>query len=114
MNASSIIAILLVGMLTAGCATPYQQGHPSHYFTLGGYVDARRGPDTFSVYFHGNLYASGDRIKDFALLRATELTLLNNSKYLALMDIRGCGMFPSDACPLSANRLGMSTGALSE
>lgn len=81
MNASNIIAVSLVGMLMAACATGYQ----SASFT-GGFKDTQLAPEVFRVSFSGNAYTSSDRVQDFALLRAAELTLANNFKYFAVMD----------------------------
>jgi hypothetical protein len=63
------ISILL--LLTAiGCATSYQ---PSGFG--GGYSDTQLAPDVFRVVFRGNGHTDAERVQDFALLRASELTL---------------------------------------
>jgi len=65
----------------AGCATPYQ----SNGFT-GGFSETQLAPDVFRVYFCGNGYTSGERVQDFALLRASELSLQHSFKYFAILE----------------------------
>lgn len=101
MNASNIIAVSLVGMLMTACATSYQ----SASFT-GGFNDTQLAPDVFRVSFSGNAYTSSDRVQDFALLRAAELTLANNFKYFAVMDSSNQSRTGTFASPGSAQTTG--------
>jgi hypothetical protein len=80
MRILSFIAVALVGPLVAACATGYQ----STGFT-GGFKDTQLAPDVFRVSFSGNAFTSSDRVQDFALLRAAELTLANNAQYFAVI-----------------------------
>ncbi|MGE3298181.1 MAG: hypothetical protein AB7I68_12650 [Porticoccaceae bacterium] len=80
MRMLSFIAVTLVGPLLAACATGYQ----STGFT-GGFKDTQLAPDVFRVSFSGNAFTSSDRVQDFALLRAAELTLANNAQYFAVI-----------------------------
>jgi hypothetical protein len=80
MKILSFIAIALLGSLVAACATGYQ----SSGFT-GGFKDTQLAPDVFRVSFSGNAFTSSDRVQDFALLRAAELTLANNAQYFAVI-----------------------------
>ena len=80
MKIPSFIAVALVGPLLAACATGYQ----STGFT-GGFKDTQLAPDVFRVSFSGNAFTSSDRVQDFALLRAAELTLANNARYFAVI-----------------------------
>lgn len=76
----------LCAVLLAGCATPY-----SSQGLFGGFSDTRLAPDLFRVTFCGNGYTSSERVQDFALLRACELTLSNRFTCFALLDSRaGC------------------------
>jgi len=75
-----VICVLFVAF-TCGCATSYQ----STGFT-GGYSDTELAPDIFRVVFRGNAYTAAERVQDFALLRASELTLQQGSAYFALID----------------------------
>ena len=81
MRASTIIAVTLLGTLVTACATGYQ----SEGFT-GGFRDTQLAPDVFRISFSGNAFTSNDRVQDFALLRAAELTLANNFKYFAVIN----------------------------
>lgn len=80
MNIRTYIAAAVAGPLLAACATAYQ----STGFT-GGFRDTQLAPDVFRVSFSGNAFTSRDRVQDFALLRAAELTLANNARYFAVM-----------------------------
>ena len=51
----------------------------------GGFEDAQLAPDIYRVSFSGNAFTSSDRVQDFALLRAAELTLANKAQYFAIM-----------------------------
>ena len=79
MRKTLILAVLTT--LISGCATKYQ----SVGFT-GGFTETQLAPDVFRVSFSGNGYTSGDRVQDFALLRAAELMLANNFPYFVLID----------------------------
>ena len=72
---------LALAVCAGGCATDYQSSG-----LTGGYGDTRLAPDAFRVTFDGNAYTSGERAQDFALLRASELTLANGFKYFAIVD----------------------------
>lgn len=74
------IAIALLVPLMAACATGYQ----SSGFT-GGFKNTQLSPDVFRVSFSGNAFTSSDRVQDFALLRAAELTLANNAQYFTVI-----------------------------
>lgn len=115
-----MIAVLLAAALTTGCATPYQL-HEPHFFHRGGYGDVKVAPDAFRIGFHGNLYTARERVEDFALLRAAELTLTNNSSYFAVADLTGCksslldrglgriNSDPSKPCPLVGDERDLRT-----
>ena len=81
MKISNIVVVLCSAALVAACATSYQTAS----FT-GGFKDTRLAPDVFRVSFSGNAFTSSDKVQDFALLRAAELTLANDFKYFAVMD----------------------------
>src|SRR6266851_614035 len=59
----------IVLLITAGCATPYQQ----HGFR-GGYSDARIGQNTVLVSFKGNGHTSKERVQLYLLYRCAEVT----------------------------------------
>ena len=66
-------------MLSA-CATSYQSSG-----LTGGFRDIQLAPDVFRVSFRGNSFTSQDRVQDFALLRAAELTLANGCRYFGVI-----------------------------
>lgn len=72
--------VALSGLLLTACATGYQNSG----FT-GGFKDTQLAPDVFRVSFAGNGFTSSDRVQDFALFRAAELTLANDARYFAVM-----------------------------
>ena len=80
MKMRNYIALAVSGSLMAACATAYQSSG-----FAGGFKDTQLAPDVFRVSFSGNSFTSNDRVQDFALLRAAELTLGNNAMYFAVM-----------------------------
>jgi hypothetical protein len=74
-----LLAFLLISALTS-CATSYQSTG-----LTGGFRDTQLAPDLFRVSFSGNAFTSGDRLQDFALLRAAELALSNGAQYFAVL-----------------------------
>jgi len=62
--------------------TPYQQ---SGY--RGGFTEARLAPDIFAISFAVNSFTSPERVSDFALLRAAELTLNNGYNRFTLLNV---------------------------
>ena len=85
---SLMIAALAGTMLVAGCvtATPYQPYRDEVASGVhGGYSDERIGEDTFRVRFHGNDFASRDRVEGYMLYRAAELTLQNGGDWFLIV-----------------------------
>ena len=75
----NLITALLVALFCSACATQYgQQG-----FT-GGYKETQLAPDVWRVNVQGNGYTSAERVADFALLRAAELTLDHGYSYFVV------------------------------
>jgi hypothetical protein len=75
-----LAAWFLIALSIAGCATPYQSDGFS-----GGFRETQLAPDVYRVSFHGNAYTSNDRVQDFALLRAADLTLHSGGRYFAVV-----------------------------
>jgi hypothetical protein len=73
-----ITSLLLV--LLAGCVTPYQYSGAT-----GGFEDIQLAPDVFRISFQGNGYTSAERVQDFGLLRACQLTLTNGFICFAIL-----------------------------
>jgi len=51
----------------------------------GGFSVLQLGPDIYRVAFSGNGYSSPDRVVDFALLRAAELTLQQGARHFVVL-----------------------------
>ena len=80
-KATKALITALAALQIIGCATPYcQKG-----FT-GGYAETQFAPDVWRVTFRGNGYTSPERVQDFAMLRAAELTLQHGFTHLALIN----------------------------
>ena len=73
--------LILAGLLAAGCATSY---HPAGF--SGGYLDQRLSPDTFAVGFVGNGYVPFEKARDYALLRASQLTIEAGFTHFTIID----------------------------
>jgi len=80
MAAHRLAEILVIAILAAGCATEYQKSGAT-----GGFKETQLAPDMFRVSFTGNSFTPTDRVQDYALLRAAEITLENKAKYFAVV-----------------------------
>jgi hypothetical protein len=84
-------ALALVAALGActTAATPYQpylaEGAGGVH---GGYSDLRLAPNRFRVKFHGNELTSRERVENYLLYRAAELTIANGYDRFAIADRR--------------------------
>lgn len=83
MKAAVQIFVIAGVILVSGCATPY---HPAGF--MGGFSETQLAPDVFRVTFRGNGYTSDERAQDFAMLRASELSLQNGFTCFAIIDER--------------------------
>ena len=71
----SLLAVVFIN----SCATDYQ----SRGMT-GGYVDTQLSETLWKVTVNGNAYTSSSTVGDYALLRASELTLEKGYKYFVI------------------------------
>lgn len=71
-------------LLLAGCATGYSERD----FFGNGYTDVRIRPDSFLISFNANQFTHPDKVTQYALLRASELTLQNGYKYFTIVSTR--------------------------
>lgn len=55
---------------------------------MGGYDDLQLAPNIYRVSFRGNGYTGPDRVVDFTLLRAAELSLQNGAKQFVVLKRR--------------------------
>ncbi|WP_156955896.1 CC0125/CC1285 family lipoprotein [Solidesulfovibrio alcoholivorans] len=76
---NKFLAMALGVVMVAGCASPYQ----SHGLG-GGYDDIALAPNIYRVSFRGNGYTSMERAKDYALLRAAEITISNGYQFFII------------------------------
>jgi hypothetical protein len=73
--------LICVVILFVGCATPYESSG-----FLGGYSDTALAPDVYLISFQGNGYTAPERARDFAFLRAADLTLAHGYRYFAIFN----------------------------
>jgi len=91
--------------LLAGCSTSYQS-----IGLTGGFSDTQYTPDAFRVIFRGNIYTSGERAQDFALLRASELTIQHGFTCFAIVDENNTTTTSSFTTPGHADTAAYGTG----
>lgn len=71
------LTTIAISMILVGCATKYK---PIGF--LGeGYSEIRTKPDSFIVTFKGNSATPAEKVYQYALTRASEITLNNGYKY---------------------------------
>lgn len=71
---------IVLALLVSGCATSYQKAG-----LTGGFNDYQISKDSFMIKFKGNGFTKKDRVADFTLLRAAEVTLNNGYSYFTVM-----------------------------
>jgi len=75
------IPILILSVLLAGCATPYQE-----MGALGGVSTAQTGNDTFRISSRTNAYTDPAAAQDFVLMKAAETALKHGATHFAIID----------------------------
>lgn len=76
-----LFSIVIAGfMLFSGCSTSYQASGLN-----GGYSEIKKTPDSFIVVFKGNRFTPYEKVMEYALKRAAELTLKNGYKYFSVI-----------------------------
>ena len=73
----------LIALLAISGCTSYQESG-----WTGGFTDTQLDENVWEVSFSGNGYTSAQRVRDFALLRASEIALTNGYAYFAVADDR--------------------------
>jgi hypothetical protein len=76
------LVIVLLALLSHGCATSYQPHNP----ITGGFSETRLAPDVLRIVFRGNSSTREERAKDLAMMRAAELALQSGYPYFVLAD----------------------------
>jgi hypothetical protein len=71
---------LVMATLLSSCATTYHARG-----LAGGYSEIITSQDSFIVTFKGNEYTSTERVMQYALTRASELTIQNGYKYFYIV-----------------------------
>ncbi|VHO00850.1 hypothetical protein [Candidatus Rhabdochlamydia sp. T3358] len=66
-------------LILSGCATSYKA-----LGFNGGYSEIKTTPDSFMVTFKGNEFTSQEKVMQYALRRASELTIQNGYKYFSV------------------------------
>ncbi len=72
----------LIPLLLTACATGYQK---EGIFT-NGYSDLKLADDRYVVTFRANEHTPSEKVMEFALKRAAELTLQHGYRYFAILD----------------------------
>lgn len=67
-------------LLLPGCSTNYKASGFN-----GGYSEIKTTPDSFIVTFTGNGFTTHEKVMQYALKRASELTLENGYKYFSVI-----------------------------
>ena len=70
-----------IAILVTSCATAYRK-----VGLTGGFSETQLSENVFQVSFRGNGYTSRERASDFALLRSSELSLLNGYRYFIIIE----------------------------
>src|SRR4051812_47371824 len=71
---------IAIALVLVGCATEYQREG-----LTGGYKDQQLGPASFRVTFSGNGNITLDKAKDFAMLRAAEVTQAHGFSHFSVV-----------------------------
>jgi hypothetical protein len=76
------LALLLVVLALAGCATPYRPKDGSRF----GYSETLLAPDVVEVFFDGNSETPAEHASDFVLLRCAEYALENGYSHFVFLE----------------------------
>lgn len=86
----SLVAMGGLALVLSACVTtptPYQPYRSESAGGVhGGFSEVRIAPDRFRVKFHGNELTSRERVENYLLYRAAELTLANGSDWFSVAD----------------------------
>jgi hypothetical protein len=80
-----IVAVTVVVLLLAGCATGYQ---PFQVLGTGGYKDERISEDTYHVAYYANHLTSQEALRAMLFYRSAELTLSNGYDWFEVLPDR--------------------------
>lgn len=80
-----LAAMALISLVACGSSGPYTQARSEGDY---GYLENRITENRYRVSFRGNAGTTSDQVKDMALLRAAELTLLNNYDWFRVVSSR--------------------------
>lgn len=67
-------------LLSGGCTTYQPDG------LTGGFRETRLDENVWEVFFGGNAFADEQKVRDFAMLRAAEITLEHGYQYFVVLD----------------------------
>lgn len=74
--------LIALSLLVCSCATKYgEEG-----FFSNGYADFRCSEDTFVITFKANEYTKSGKVMQYALYRASEVTLQHGYSYFTIID----------------------------
>lgn len=72
----------------------------------GGYSETKLQDDVYEIFFRGNAYISGEEVRDYALLRASEVALENGYKFFAMLEGKDSIKTQAYTTPMQANTYG--------
>ena len=75
-----VLVTISLALLLAGCATDYQ---PDGF--TGGFSETQLDENLFEIRFKGNAFVGTDTARDYAMLRAAEVTLQNGYEYFIVL-----------------------------
>jgi len=96
-----LLLFFIITCVISGCATTYKP-----VGLTGGYSDTKLQDDVYQISFKGNAHTGSDKVKDFALLRAAELTLDNGYKYFIILEGSNTTKTGVYTTPVQANTTG--------
>ncbi|MBU0534507.1 MAG: hypothetical protein KJ887_06925 [Candidatus Omnitrophica bacterium] len=94
-----ILSFMLIFIM--GCATVYK---PSGL--TGGYEDLKLQDDIYQVSFRGNSYISSEKVRNYSLLRASEIAIENGYKYFIILENQDYVKTSTYTTPVQTNTYG--------
>ncbi len=89
MRKTFILALMMATVFIlglSGCGRLAHKGYrPNAGFGIG-FSDTQLGENIFRVTYEGDEYISGERARDFCLLRASDLSIANGFRYFVVQD----------------------------
>lgn len=98
MKRIKLLSLLVTSIIVTSCATGYK---PEGFG--GGFSEFKMADNIWQVDFRGNGYTSKQRARDFAMLRAAELTTMAGYPYFVIADSADTSTIQMYSNPVVAN-----------